>query len=1038
MKINLWVKVSLLISSLVFCSVGTVGYFFIKKEKDNLKQIEIESVKKGIFSEGNALEETVMRLVNNVRFLSKTPPIQGIIRARLGNGFDPLDGSTENIWRDRLTDIFDGFLAEKNNYLNIRYIGIAGNGKEIVRSDRVADKIIAVDQQKLQSKGQREYFQTTIMLNKEEAYLSPINLNREFGEIEIPHVPVLRVAVPIHDYKGHIFGILIANIKFGKILNSLIQRNPKLSVVNQNGHYLAHKNVELIFGFDLGKNHKIQNSFPFLEPFFKKEHSNDSFSRILDKNDNKIFLYMQKQKFNVSDKNYFIGLVYQNDLDHMVAQHQSDINEIIILILVFITLSVVTGFYFSRRLTLPLQQITKAMALVSEREEEEKFQLPTESKDEIGNLARSFQTMTEKVKTRSNDLSFQKLALDEHAIVSITNANGDITFANDKFCQISGYSHDELMGKNHRILISREHPQEFFEDMWKTISSGKTWHGDIKNKDKSGSYYWVRTTIVPNLDDDGKPFQYISVRTDITENIEREHVLDQTRIEAQIATEEARVAQEIEGLARKEAETIKENLEVAVQELDIAKEEAEKANQAKSMFLANMSHEIRTPMNAILGFSQLLLRKKDLDKDTKDSLRTIDTSGKNLLSLINDILDISKIEAGKIELNIIDFDLQPLLEHVSNMFKIRCQQKGLTWNVTEVSNPINVQGDEMKIQQILVNLLGNAVKFTDSGKIELVVTSLDNNQYKFDIIDTGKGIPPEAQGKIFDAFQQDQEGIKKGGTGLGLAISKKQVELLGSELLLESEVNKGSHFYFTLTLPRSGKEVLVDRRGQHRNIVRLAPETNVKALIVDDIYENQAVLSRLLSSIGVETIIAVNGKDGVEKTREHNPDIIFMDIRMPVMNGEEAAKIIQEEFGKDHFKIVAVTADAIGSRGNHYLSKGFHEFISKPFSAEQIYDSLSELLDLEFTYDDDEVFQEEPPSIEEWDLTQLSISEDLYTKLMESAEMYNITGFEKYLAELVQTNGVPEQFVEHLRQLLRKYDMDEIIKVLEGVSKAGT
>ncbi|MBC8284682.1 MAG: PAS domain S-box protein [Nitrospinae bacterium] len=773
-------------------------------------------------------------------------------------------------------------------------------------------------------------------------------------------------------------------------------------------------------------------------------------------------------------------------------------------------------------------------------------------------LSRLFERDLEKkelhrlIKSQTKDLEFQKLAIDEHAIVSKTDTKGDITYVNYKFCEISGYSRHELIGQNHRILRSKEHPPGFFENMWKTISSGEAWHGDIKNKNASGDHYWIRTTIVPNLDGNGKPFEYIGIRTEITENKvleeslrqltnQNKQILDSTgegiygldlnghatfvnpaaeymlgfsleemkgtsqhalihhtkadgtpypREECNIykalhdgvafhiddevfwkkdgtsfpveyistpiiedsvikgavvsfkdITERKKMDQELL-IAKQSAEKIysevlkkKEQLELTSQELDVAKEEAEKANQGKSMFLANMSHEIRTPMNAILGFSQILLRKKGLDEYTKDSLRTIDKSGKNLLALINDILDISKIEAGKIELHITDFDLKSVLEHVSSMFKLRCQQKGLDWKVTEVSNSILVQGDEVKLQQILVNLLGNAIKFTDSGKIELVVTPIDNNQYRFDVIDTGKGIPLEAQDKIFDAFQQDAEGLEKGGTGLGLAISKKQLELMGADLLLKSDINKGAHFHFTLTLPRSEKEVIEDRRGQHRTILSIAPETKVKALIVDDIEENQDVLSRLLSSIGVETIIAVNGQDGIDKTREHHPDIIFMDIRMPLMNGEEAVQLIQEEFGKDRFKTVAVTADAIGNRRDYYLSKGFHDFIAKPSKAEEIYNSLDEMLGVEFVYEDDEVAQEESYPTEELDLSQISIPEDLYDKMMKAAEMYSITELERNLEELSQISEVPEQLVEHLKQLLGEFNMDGIVKVLKNISK---
>jgi len=470
-------------------------------------------------------------------------------------------------------------------------------------------------------------------------------------------------------------------------------------------------------------------------------------------------------------------------------------------------------------------------------------------------------------------------------------------------------------------------------------------------------------------------------------------------------------------------------------ELADARKAAEEANNAKSIFLANMSHEIRTPMNAILGFSQILLRRKDLDQDAKDSLRTIDTSGKNLLDMINEILDISKIEAGKMELNIIDFDLKHLVDHLSKLFELRCQQKDLDWVVPEIANSVLVRGDEIKLQQTLVNLLGNAVKFTESGKIELSVTALGNDQYKFDVIDSGEGIPLEAQDKIFNAFQQDDQGEKKGGTGLGLAISKKQLQLMGSDLFLKSEINKGAHFYFSLTLPPSRKVAQEGNREKYGNVTHLAPDHKVKGLVVDDVKESKDVLAKLLSGIGVEIIEAENGKEAVEKVKEHLPDIVFMDLRMPVMRGEDATKLILEEFGRDHIKIVAMSASAFDRRREHYIEMGFHEFISKPFKVEDIFNCLNELLGVEFVYDDDRISQEETSSIEKLDPTQIFIPKGLHEKLKESAELCNITKLEELLKELRQNSEVPKQLVEHLEQLLGKYNIEAIKKVLESVSK---
>ena len=470
-----------------------------------------------------------------------------------------------------------------------------------------------------------------------------------------------------------------------------------------------------------------------------------------------------------------------------------------------------------------------------------------------------------------------------------------------------------------------------------------------------------------------------------------------------------------------------------LEELKHSKIEAERANMEKSNFLANMSHEIRTPMNAILGFSQLLLRKQNLGEDTRDMIRTIDTSGRGLLDLINEILDISKIEAGKMELNIRVFDLKHLVDFISRMFEIRCREKDLEWIVNGFPSPIMVQGDEMKLQQALINLLGNATKFTKSGKVELIATSLENDQYRFDVIDTGIGISPEERDNIFHAFKQGEEGIKKGGTGLGLAISKKQLQLMGSDLFLESEINMGTHFYFTVTLPSAEKGIAEDRRGKHRNILSLATNHKIKALIVDDIKGNQAILSKLLSDIGVETITAVDGKESVAKTKEYQPDIIFMDIHMPIMDGEVAANLIQEEFGRDQFKIVAVTADIIGRSHEYYMSIGFHDYISKPFNAEQIYNVLEELLGVEFVYEEDEVAQVES-SIGKIDLTQITIPEELYDRMLKSAELHCLTQIEKDLEELGHHSGVTRQFVEHLKQLWKNFDIEAIIKVLRSVS----
>lgn len=617
-----------------------------------------------------------------------------------------------------------------------------------------------------------------------------------------------------------------------------------------------------------------------------------------------------------------------------------------------------------------------------------------ETKRQLDGLA---QELNEKVNTQTMKLEVEQSrthAILENVVDSIITIDekGLILSFNPASERIFGYSANEVLGKNIKFLMPEPYQSEHDQYLTNYLTSGIAKIIGIKS-------------------------EVLGLRK------------DKSQCPLELAVSEVSVGEDrfFTGIVRDISERKKfEN------QLQTAKEEAESANSAKSIFLANMSHEIRTPMNAVLGYSQILLRKKDLDQNTKDAIKTIDNSGKNLLKLINEILDISKIEAGKMELNITGFDLNELIDNLSSMFELRCQQKQLHWNVKGTSGRISVHGDETKLRQILVNLLGNAIKFTESGEVTFSVTTLEENQYRFDIIDTGNGIPVEAQEKIFEPFQQEEEGSKKGGTGLGLALSKKYLELMGADLILKSKLNEGAHFHFTLTLPPADETSY--RRKKYRTVLRLAPESKVKALVVDDILENREVLSKLLSSIGVEVIEAINGKEGVKKTIEHHPDIVFMDMRMPVMRGEEAAKLIQEKFGQDQIKIVSITASAFDLRRQHFLDMGFHDYISKPFKEEQIFESLKELLDIEYVYEDENSEPEKTEILEDLEVSDISLPKSLITKMKNAAELYKVTELEKCIEEIISLDGETNGLSSYLQALLKNYDMDGLLEVLNKVS----
>ncbi len=455
-----------------------------------------------------------------------------------------------------------------------------------------------------------------------------------------------------------------------------------------------------------------------------------------------------------------------------------------------------------------------------------------------------------------------------------------------------------------------------------------------------------------------------------------------------------------------------------------AKEAAETANRTKSLFLANMSHEIRTPLNAILGYAQILLRRKDLDVEQRRSIETIDNSGKNLLDLLNDILDISKIEAGRLEVKSVSFSLNALKENLTKMFELQCQKKKIKWVVNDLKENIEVLGDEAKLRQVLVNIIGNAVKFTDSGEVNFKVIPLLYDDYRFEVIDTGKGIPEESHRKIFEPFSQDEEGALKGGTGLGLAICKKQLELMGSKLCLESKMGKGSRFYFTIKLvPAMG--AIEKSYDSDRKVIQLAQGFNIKSLIIDDVQENRDVLRSILKGVGVKTFIARNGKEGIEKISEIKPDIIFLDMRMPVMDGEETLREIQKSFGGHQFKIVAYTAFAFDHLEESYRKLGCHSYISKPFLAEKIFEILSELLHVEFEY-------EEKDNETAFSLENLSIPEELLQEIKKTAKSYNISKLEILFSELKQLDDC-NKLAGALENFLNNYDIDGMLEFVEKI-----
>ena len=635
------------------------------------------------------------------------------------------------------------------------------------------------------------------------------------------------------------------------------------------------------------------------------------------------------------------------------------------------------------------------------------------------------------------DLIAQRHAFDQHSIVAITDRRGTILQVNDLATEITGYAREELIGQNHRILNSGTHPPEFFAALWRTITRGEAWRGEICNRRKDGSLYWVDSTIVPMLDDSGRPRSYVSIRTDITWRRKAEELMrqseqrqaralagaelgaweldlvtgdasydarwcamlgyDTTEIEGRsdswarlthpddvIATRNAlqrHLAGEAEGielelrmrhrdghwvwvltrgrvmshdddgtprrLAGTHADITRRVLAAAAQHA--ANEAAAAAVRARTEFLAVMSHEIRTPMNAVLGFIDLLLQS-ELSAEQHDHAEIVRQAGEHLLAVINDILDFSKIEAGQLQLERTWVDVRVLIDGTLAMLHPLAAAADLALGFdVDADVPSAIWADELRIRQVLMNLVGNAIKFTEHGSV-LVHVRRDAGDgasgIRVSVTDTGIGIDAAQQGKLFNAFvQADATTARRfGGSGLGLAIARRLVEAHGGTISLVSAHGAGSTFSFHLpaaspalvassSSAAAGGATVASNTARTRKDVTRPPHV----LVAEDVDVNRRLIVAMLTRLGCQVDTVADGAAAVGACADVPYDLVLMDCRMPVMDGLEATRSIRASAGADsHVPIVALTASAMEADRKACIAAGMDDYLSKPIDRRRL------------------------------------------------------------------------------------------------------
>ena len=680
---------------------------------------------------------------------------------------------------------------------------------------------------------------------------------------------------------------------------------------------------------------------------------------------------------------------------------------------------------------------------------------PVLADDELGELASAIRAASVATDEAVRRLEYQVFALDQSAIVSVTDATGRIVDVNDGFCALSGYSRAELVGRTHAVVRSGHHGEDFYSGLWATIKAGRVWRGEICNRAKDGSLYWVSSTIIPSLDAEGSVERFTGAYHDITARVREEEfaraselrtrlVVDSAldavismddagiitawnaqaertfgwtareaigcRLSDLIVPEPFRRAHE-RGLANfrrtREGAVLGQRIEItalrrngeefpvelaitalpaadghffsafvrdiserkrAEAELVKAKEAAQQANRAKSDFLATMSHEIRTPMNGVLGFADLLL-DSPLDPHQREHAETIRQSGLSLLSLINDILDFSKIEAGRLEIEHVPFDARHAASEAVALMMVRARERGLSlvfdWPDTL---PHGLVGDPTRFRQVLLNLVGNAIKFTETGTVGVRAVAAAGDRLLVSVTDRGIGIPQDKIGALFRKFSQADSSTTRrfGGSGLGLAICKQLVGLMDGEIGVESTLGEGSRFWFTLPMPAQPLQIpaliaavplpspapapaAVPGTAATAAERADAPHAGVRVLVAEDQPVNQTLAVKVLQRAGCIVDVANNGLEACEMVGLHRYDLVFMDCHMPVRDGFEATVAIRawehamryEDPSRGRVPIVALTASALKADMDRCYASGMDDFISKPFRPDQLKAALA-------------------------------------------------------------------------------------------------
>ena len=776
----------------------------------------------------------------------------------------------------------------------------------------------------------------------------------------------LSASLPFYDEKRNLIGVLSSAFSFddvSKFLEKLkISQSGKAFIVERSGLIVATSTKEEPYvtsadGEAVTRIKATDSNVPLIRS--TAQYLTARFGNL------KEISSSQQLDFFIKGKRQFLQVTplldkYGLDWLIMVVVPEADFmeqingNTQITILLCMVALAVATaiGIMTARWVTQPILRLNSVATLLSKGELEHTVEI--ERSDELGNLAHAFNQMATQLQASFTALEKTNQELERRveertaalrdseekfasAFRSTPNpiaislvGDGRYIEVNDAFCRLSGYARAEVIGHTATEL-----------NLW------------VKQADRTQLFQMLRTDGAIRDHEFNFHTKFGEVKT-VLLSTEIINLSGQECLLA-VCNDISDVCNELH--LRKQAEA---SLQQAKEAAEVAKEKADAANQAKSEFLANMSHELRTPLNAILGFSQLMTRSSKLNFEQQENLGIITRSGKHLLALINQVLDLAKIEAGRTTLNEQDFDLYCLLDDLEDMFRLRATRHLQLRFDRSPNVPQYVRTDEVKLRQVLINLLNNAIKFTQSGSVTLRVSvvrcqlsAVRNNGQRtihFEVEDTGVGIAPNELDSLFEAFVQTKTGKVQEGTGLGLAITRQFVNLMGGKIAVSSEVERGSIFQFDILITLVDVAGVETKQPPQRVIALEANQPCYRILIVDDRWENRQLLVKLLHPLGFQLREAGDGLEALEIWESWQPHLIWMDMRMPVMDGYEATQQIKGTTKGQATAVIAMTASILEEEKTVVLSTGCNDFVRKPFQEADIFDTMNKHLGVRYVY----------------------------------------------------------------------------------------